>query len=57
MVPVYLGNINLDQPWRDLHIRLIHMLLMSWGGGKANKVKRLRNLDTEIERFEDELQR
>ena len=33
------------------------MVLMSWGGGKANKVKRLRNLDTEIERFKDELQR
>ena len=54
---MYLGNIDLDQPWRDLDIRLTHVLLMSRGGGKANKVKRLRNLDTEIERFEDELQR
>lgn len=29
MVPVYLGNIDLERPWRDLRVRLIHMLLMS----------------------------
>ena len=53
IIPVYLGNIDLDPPWRDLHVRLIHMLLMSWGGEKANKVKRVGNLNMEIKRFEN----
>ena len=29
LILVYLGNIDLDQPWRDLGVRIIHMLLMS----------------------------
>ena len=29
MIPVYLENIDLETPWHDLHVRLIHILLMS----------------------------
>ncbi len=32
MIPVYLRNIDLNRPWLDLGVRIIHMLLMSWGG-------------------------
>ena len=33
LVPVYLGNIDLAWPWRDMFgTPIIHMLLMSWGG-------------------------
>ncbi|KAL8644542.1 MAG: hypothetical protein Q9210_007203 [Variospora velana] len=31
-IPVYLGNIDLERPWYDYGIRIVHMLLMSWGG-------------------------
>ncbi|KAL9123613.1 MAG: hypothetical protein Q9217_006970 [Psora testacea] len=32
LIPVYLGNIDLDYPWLDLGVQIIHMLLLSWGG-------------------------
>ena len=56
-VPVYLGNIDLEIPWHDLHVRLIHMLLMSWGGERADKCKGEEILQTEICQFEDEIER
>ncbi|KAI4174364.1 MAG: hypothetical protein LQ346_008242 [Caloplaca aetnensis] len=31
-IPVYLGNIDLEYPWYDYGIRIVHMLLLSWGG-------------------------
>jgi hypothetical protein len=33
VVPVYLGNIGLIEPYVDLGVEIVHMLLMSWGGG------------------------
>ena len=57
MVPVYLGNIDLHRPWRDLHVRLIHMLLMSWGGERADKVDGARNIKMEVQQFKDEIER
>ena len=37
-VPVYLGNISLTRPYfLDLGVRIVHMLLMSWGGEQACK--------------------
>ena len=56
-IPVYLGNIDLIMPWRDLHVKLIHMLLMSWGGEEVNLVHPKRRFDTEIKQFETRLAR
>ncbi|KAL5312936.1 hypothetical protein ACEPPN_019362 [Leptodophora sp. 'Broadleaf-Isolate-01'] len=37
-VPVYLGNISLIRPYfLDVGVRIVHMLLMSWGGEQACK--------------------
>ncbi|KAL9629275.1 MAG: hypothetical protein Q9164_006947 [Protoblastenia rupestris] len=38
-IPVYLGNIDLERPWRDLGVRIIHMLLMSWKGEMVDEVE------------------
>ena len=56
-IPVYLGNIDLIMPWRDLHVKLIHMLLMSWGGKEVDSVHPKRRFDTEIKQFETRLAR
>jgi len=48
LIPVYLGNIDLDRPWLDLGVRIIHILLMSWGGERVDKVKGGRAFETEI---------
>ena len=56
-IPVYLGNIDLIMPWRDLHVKLIHMLLMSWGGEEINLVHPKRRFDTEIKQFESRIAR
>jgi len=52
IIPVYLGNIDLARPWRDLHVRLIHMLLMSWGGERADKLEGVRLPDMKVVQFE-----
>lgn len=59
MIPVYLGNIDLDveRPWCDLHVRLIHMLLMSWGGERVDKVDGVRDIEIEVERFKNRIER
>ncbi|KAH6719535.1 hypothetical protein BKA61DRAFT_571536 [Leptodontidium sp. MPI-SDFR-AT-0119] len=37
-VPIYLGNISLIRPYfLDVGVRIVHMLLMSWGGEHACK--------------------
>ncbi|RDL30224.1 Uncharacterized protein BP5553_10502 [Venustampulla echinocandica] len=37
-VSVYLGNISLGRPYfLDFGVRIVHMLLMSWGGEQARK--------------------
>ena len=56
-IPVYLGNIDLDQPWRDLHVRLNHMLLMSWAGQSSHEVEGVKDLRMQIQRFEKRTQR
>lgn len=56
-IPVYLGNIDLIIPWRELHIKLVHMLLMSWGGEMVDLVYPTRNFDTEIKQFESRIAR
>ena len=57
LIPVYLGNIDLDRPWLDLGVRIIHMLLMSWGGERVDKVKGAKDFDTDIKRFESQIAR
>ena len=57
LIPVYLGNIDLDQPWLDLGIRITHMLLISWGGERIDKVKGGRTFDIEIKHFESQIAR
>lgn len=43
-VPVYLGNIDLDQwYYLDLGVRILHMLLMSWGGDPADEDEAMKN--------------
>lgn len=37
VVPVYLGNINLINPYLDFGMQIVHMLLMSWGGEVAEE--------------------
>jgi len=59
MIPVHLRNIDLDveRPWCDLHVRLIHMLLMSWGGERADKVDGVRDVELAVERCKDRMER
>ncbi|MCJ1282377.1 hypothetical protein MMC26_001700 [Xylographa opegraphella] len=50
-VPVYLGNVDLLE-WYDLdlNVRILHMLLMSWGGDEVGTLGRLPWLHSEIQR-------
>ena len=59
MIPVYLGNIdlNVERPWCDLHVQLIHMLLMSWGGERVDKVDEVKDIEMEVERFKNRIER
>ena len=51
LIPVYLGNIDLVRPWLDPGVRIIHMLLMSWGGERIDRIKEVRSFDTETRSF------
>ena len=51
LIPVYLDKIDLDQPWFDFDVRIIHMLLMSWGKERIDKVKGRKVFDIKIKRF------
>ena len=43
-VPVYLGNIDLKEwYYLDVGVRILHMLLMSWGGDLADEDEAMRN--------------
>ncbi|MCJ1472398.1 hypothetical protein MMC13_001046 [Lambiella insularis] len=57
LIPVYLGNIDLDRPRLDFRVRIIHMLLMSWGGERIDKVKGERTFDMKIKQFERQIAR
>ena len=57
MIPVYLGNIDLDRPWLDLGVRIVHFLLMSWGGERIDKAKEVRAFGKEIMLFERRIAR
>lgn len=56
-IPVYLGNIDLIKPWRDLHVKLVHMLLMSWGGEMVHRVRPNGKFYKEIQQFESRIAR
>ena len=60
-VPVYLGNINLlEWYYLDVGVRILHMLLMSWGGNLADKNESFKTpseLRKEIERTTADVQR
>ncbi len=44
-VPVYLGNIDLDKwYYLDVGVRILHMLLMSWGGNLADKDEAVKDM-------------
>ncbi|PGH03013.1 hypothetical protein GX51_04331 [Blastomyces parvus] len=52
--PVYLGNIGLVEPWVDIGVEIVHMLLMSWCGEVA-KPSDVPDLDGEILRLVEEI--
>jgi len=56
VVPVYLGSIGLIEPYIDLGVEIVHMLLMSWGGEMAESSDAL-DLSPEIRRSVDEIYR
>ena len=48
-VPVYLGNITLiEWYYLDMGVRILYMLLMSWGGNLAYENSSVKNLSKEI---------
>ncbi|KAH6672621.1 hypothetical protein B0J14DRAFT_77847 [Halenospora varia] len=51
LIPVYLGNISLVNPYfLDFGVRIVHMLLMSWAGEQARKDLMSRmSLDVDVE--------
>ena len=54
MIPVYLGNIDLELPWWDIGYCIEHMLLLSWGGESIHgRMSHDQNLEQQriIERF------
>ena len=59
-VPVYLGNVNLTEwYYLDAGVRILHMLLMSWGGNFAHEnssVKNSSELRKEIKRTTAEME-
>ncbi|PGH02617.1 hypothetical protein AJ80_08829 [Polytolypa hystricis UAMH7299] len=54
IVPVYLGNIGLVEPWVDIGVEIVHMLLMSWGGELAEPSD-APDLNREIRRSVEEI--
>ncbi|KAL8944457.1 MAG: hypothetical protein Q9211_000599 [Gyalolechia sp. 1 TL-2023] len=48
-IPVCLGNIDLDVPWYDIGIQIVHMLLLSYGGTAING--EIDQLDDQIREF------
>ena len=60
-VPVYLGNINLiEWYYLDVGVRILHMLLMSWGGNLADEDESIKDslrLQKEIKRTMTEVRR
>ena len=53
-VPVYLGNIDLAKPYHlDVEVRIVHMLLMSWGGDVAESYETVKTRPS----FQAELRR
>jgi hypothetical protein len=60
-IPVYLGNIDLLEWYNlDLGVRILHMLLLSWGGEVADEdkaVKGMAGIQEEIQRTVAEVRR
>lgn len=53
--PVYLGNIDLQVPWYDIGIHIVHMLLLSYGGTPV--ITEYPGLDGHIKDFTQALER
>ncbi|KAL8919997.1 MAG: hypothetical protein Q9208_006501 [Pyrenodesmia sp. 3 TL-2023] len=51
LIPVCLGNIDLSVPWHDLHIKIIHMLLLSYGGETISRACEVEH-HQQVRRFE-----
>jgi hypothetical protein len=51
LIPVYLGNISLTRAYfLDFKVRIVHMLLMSWGGEQVEDGSTGWEVDTETTR-------
>ncbi|KAI4120290.1 MAG: hypothetical protein LQ338_007120 [Usnochroma carphineum] len=51
LIPVCLGSIDLDVPWYDLNIEVIHILLMSYGGEAINRAREVEERE-QVRQFE-----
>ncbi|KAL8972887.1 MAG: hypothetical protein Q9197_002583 [Variospora fuerteventurae] len=51
LIPVCLGSIDLDIPWYDLNVEIIHILLMSYGGEAIEQARELQEKE-QIQQFE-----
>lgn len=57
-IPVCLGSIDLTTPWYDLGgVRVIHMLLLAYGGTRVDRNPDVGDLDAQVKNFEGELGR
>lgn len=57
-IPVYLGNIDLTTPWYALGgVRVIHMLLLAYGGTRVDRSPDVGDLHAQVKTFEDEIGR
>ncbi|KAI4176463.1 MAG: hypothetical protein LQ343_000999 [Gyalolechia ehrenbergii] len=55
-IPVHLGNIDLAHPWYDCGgVRVIHMLLLAYGGIRIDQVGQIRDLWPQVTAFEERL--
>ncbi|KAL9011550.1 MAG: hypothetical protein Q9173_003613 [Seirophora scorigena] len=50
-IPVCLGSIDLDIPWYDLNVEIIHILLMSYGGEAIDQAREIQEKE-QIQQFE-----
>ena len=57
-IPVFLGSVGLTTPWYDLGgVRVIHMLLLAYGGIRVDRNPDVENLDGQVKAFEEGLGR
>lgn len=51
LIPVCLGSIDLGVPWYDLNVRIVHMLLLSYGGEAISRSCMVEH-DEQVRQFE-----